>query len=376
MTQEQLRVALEDAVGVPEEALRDAVANAAELAPSVIAVAQRMADGRLPLPREERLLRFGLHALAVARESTACPAFLALLRRPPLEADWLFGEDRVDTIARLLLGLFDGDDAAVCALAGDREVDPEARAALLSALARLVWEGRASREAVVDLLDRIDRDEQEDQTSFMWFGWQRAIMLLGLTDLIERVDRAREAGREVPMFEREVDRKDWLERVQAAAEHPEDPQRFIDDHIVPFDDPVVGLQWSAAPPGGPNDGLNEDELAWLDLALWRRVAANPGTMSLEQADGYLTALAAGPVRVPPADALPQIWEADATLPRFDTPEHDAYVATLLSRHLASIERDLAEGAPIKPWINFELPAFAGGLWARGASQASPPSPSM
>jgi hypothetical protein len=146
MTADEIRVALETAECVPEEALNAAVRHAADLAPAVIAVAQSMADGRMPLPREERLLRFGLHALSVAREASVCPVFLALLRRPPLELEWLFSEsDRTNRVARLLLGLFDGDDAAVRAVAADPKVDEDARAGLLEALARLAWEGRARR---------------------------------------------------------------------------------------------------------------------------------------------------------------------------------------------------------------------------------------
>ena len=79
--------------------MRAAVRQPAALAPAVIAVAQGMADGRLPLPGEARLLRFGLRALAAARETSVCPAFLALLRRPTLEVTWLFGEDRETDIA-------------------------------------------------------------------------------------------------------------------------------------------------------------------------------------------------------------------------------------------------------------------------------------
>jgi uncharacterized protein len=319
MNADEIRVALEDAEGIPEVALRAAVQQAASLAPAVIEVMQRVAGGRMPLPREERLLRFGLHALAAARETTACPAFLALLKRPALEVDWLFGEDRATYVARLLLGLFDGDDAAVHAQAAERSVDPDARAGLLSALARLVWEGRTSREALVDLLDRIDRDGLEDQDSFMWYGWQSAIMLLGLTDRIERVERALDAGRHLPLFEREVDRKDWLERTRAAAEHPEDPQRFIDDGIVPVDDPVADIGWSAVAAGSPDDALNADETSWLDQALLRRFSASPGTMIFEEVDGYLTALAAGPVRVPVADALPRIPRPRGLIRRNTTP---------------------------------------------------------
>ena len=190
MTPDDIRTALETAEEVPEETLHAAVANASELAPAVIAVMQAMADGRLPLPREEKLLRFGLHALSVARETSACPALLALLRRPPLELEWLFGDDeRSMRISSLLLGLFDGDDAAVHAVVADPQVDADTRVALLEALARLAWEGRASREALVALLDRFDREELAPPDNWVWFGWHNAIMLLGLTDWIDRVGK-------------------------------------------------------------------------------------------------------------------------------------------------------------------------------------------
>ncbi len=114
MNVDEIRVALETAEHDQADALLAAVQHAADLAPAVIAVAQNMADGRMPLPREERLLRFGLLALSVARDTQACSVFLKLLRRPSLELEWLFSEDdRVNRVARLLLGLFDGDDAAV-----------------------------------------------------------------------------------------------------------------------------------------------------------------------------------------------------------------------------------------------------------------------
>ena len=71
MNADEIQVALETAEGIPEAALRAAVQEAASLAPAVITVAQRMAGGYMPLPREERLLRFGLHALAAARETSA-----------------------------------------------------------------------------------------------------------------------------------------------------------------------------------------------------------------------------------------------------------------------------------------------------------------
>ena len=145
MTPDEIRVALETAVGVPEHALQAALSEPAAVAPAVIAVVQRMADGRLPLPHEMNLLRFGLHTLAAARETSGCPAFLAMLRRPEFELEWLFGEDRPTVIAQLLLGLFDGDDEAVAAVVAETGADDHVRAGLMMALARLAWEGCASR---------------------------------------------------------------------------------------------------------------------------------------------------------------------------------------------------------------------------------------
>jgi yecA family protein len=358
---DEIRLALEHAEDVPEDALRAAVTHAAELAPAVIAVARGMTDGVMPLPREEKLLRFGLHAMSVARETSVCRVFVALLRRPPIELEWLFGEDgRSLRVARLLLGLFDGDDEAVRAMAADKDVDADVRGGLLEALARLAWEGRASREELVALLDRLDREELTPPDSPVWSGWHTAIMLLGLTDWIERVDRAYEAGRDIPMFDREVDRKDWLERIHAAAEHPEDPRLFVDDDVVPYDDPVKGLDWSSDPVSESGEQLSPDEAAWLDLALWRRLGTE--TMPLEWADGYLSALAVGPERVPPTDYMPRIVGSGAV---FDTPAHDAYVAELLGRQLEAIERGLAGNGTIDPVINYGMGDLEGTLWAQG-----------
>ena len=64
--------------------------------------------------------------------------------------------------------------------------------------------------------------------------------------------------------------------------------------MMPFDDPVRDVGWSVdRGPDGPEDPLGADEMLWLDVALWRRVGST-ATMSLEWADGFLTALAAGP----------------------------------------------------------------------------------
>ena len=215
----------------------------------------------------------------------------------------------------------------------------------------------------MELLDRFDREELARPESWAWYGWQSAIMLLGLTDWIERVQSASDAGRMIPPFDREVDRDDWLERIRAAAEHPEDAQRFDDALLLPFDDPAKHVGWWPDPAGGPDDPLSDDEVAWLDVALWRR--AGTKTMCLEGADGFFTALAIGPERLTPERYLPEIVGTSDTGPVFDSPAHDAYVAELLARWLAAIECTLADDEEIEPFINRDVGALEGALWAQG-----------
>jgi uncharacterized protein len=343
-------------------ALRAAVQDAASLAPAVIAAAQHMAGGTMPLPREERLLRYGLHALAAARERSACPAFLALLKLPDLELEWLFGADRTQAVTQMLLGLFDGDDAAICALAADPGVDDEVRSALMSALARLVWDGRASRDRLLDLLDRMDSAPSTDPRSLASLGRQEAILLLGLTDWIERVQRGWDAER-LPWLQRDVDRQDWVQQTREAAAQPDDPGRFVDRLLVPLDDPVTSVGWSAEPASGPGDAPTGDELAWLELLLWRRVGK--GTMGLEEADGFLTALAVGPVQVPPAEFLPAIAGGFTDRPLFDSPEHDTLAGDLLVRRHAALQTALRQGKPVEPWLSEAGDEGTAALWARG-----------
>ena len=250
---------------------------------------------------------------------------------------------------------------AVCAVAAAAGVDDEVRSALMQALARLVWEGRASRERLLALLDRFDREALVPVDSWAWFGWQEAILLLGLTDWTERVQRGWEAGRLSASFG-DVDRQDWIERTRKAAEHPDDPKRFADDRLVPLDDPTADIGWSADPPSGPGEAPNDDEIAWLDTALLRTIKAK--NLPLEAADGLLTALAAGPVRVPASEYLAEILQAEGETAGFDSPAHRALVADLLTRHHDAIERDLAAGKAPEPWI-YDLGDVRGALWARG-----------
>jgi uncharacterized protein len=226
--------------------------------------------------------------------------------------------------------------------------------------------GTGFARAVLTLLDRLDDEALAPVDSLVWFGWQEAILSLGATDRIERVQRGWQAGRLAYSF-RDIDRQDWLERVRAVAEHSDDAQRFLERQLVPIDDPAKSVGWSADAPRGSGDALGEDELAWLDLALLRTVAAN--NRCLEEADGMLTALAAGPVRTTRGEYLSAILGAPGETSGFDSPEHKALVTELLKRHHASIERELEANAAPAAWVWDAGGDKHGMLWARGYLRA-------
>ena len=375
MTQDALPRSLETDT-LPVEALRAAVPQAEALAPFVLALTARKPDAPMLLLDEQRLLHRGLHVLAAARHMAGFRALLPMLSWPYEPAALALGPHWPAEAPGLLLGLFDGDAAPLFALAGNAGAPDTARGIALLVLARLVWEARAPRAALLDLLDRIDRADPAPSDSLVWLGWQDAIRLLGLTEWQDRVATGWQAGR-LPGFGA-ADQGVWIEKLRAAAAHPGDDSRFAFDGAAPVADPAAALQrWSYLPPPEgqpvPADPLPADARHWLEAFLWQ--GPLPGkTMSLEEADGFLTALAAGPASLPPAQAVRRVLGATpAHPPHFPTPEHGALTEALLARHFAAIGARLASGLPPVPHlVTVSEPEgdVVGGLWSQGFARGA------
>jgi uncharacterized protein len=75
------------------------------------------------------------------------------------------------------------------------------------------------------------------------------------------------------------------------------------------------------------------------------------SMTLSEIDGFLTALAAGPMLVPPSEWLPVIWQGDG--PVFDTPQELERVLALILALNARIVATLQKGE-IAPMFNIEM----------------------
>jgi yecA family protein len=390
MTPEQIRTALETAQELPGEALAEAVTQAQALSPDVIALLHKAASGVHLLPRQRNLLFLGLFALAAARRTEACQPFLALLRRPGWHLGHIFGEEVTAFSTELLLGLYDENPEPLFAMLEDRKTASSVRRALFHVLARLSWEGRTPRDRFVALLDRFDREELAAKDDPAWRGWEEAIALLGLKELEPRVRRGWETGR--VSSDENADHEEWLAQLNRPAANPQDPSLFVAGKVVPVTDPVASLAWierrkpafedsegediededlvgedledeglededlededledvdledvdlededsDALPDPAQRIRLSDSEIRWLD-GFFNSDHLALDSLTLEQLDGFFTALAIGPVRVPPSEYFKVVWGGGGhARPDYDSLEQAQFVEDLLSRHWNTI----------------------------------------
>lgn len=377
MQPDQIRHAFESAKALPAEALTAAIRHADALAPAVIATIEKAARGVYLLPGESNLLFFGLHALAAARHRPLYRPLMGFLRRPEAAIDPLLGDAVGATLAAVVLAVYDADPEPLLAVIEDIFASSYVRWAMLDVLVQLTEDGAVPREMTTALLDRFERERLAEDDDAAWVGWQEAILRLGLTDLAERVRASWEDGRNP---QRKVDRRDWEERLEAVRSDAQSAERLIDGPIAPLDDPVAALSWmqpkeTLAPTTARRDAaaalaLDDDELDWLaGFLACEQVPLS--TMTLEELDGFLTALVVGPEPIMPSEYIPEIWGTpDGEGPIFEDDQQLDYFMTLLMRHWNAIGRRLAG-------LQFHLPliekggdgATEGMAWARGFTRA-------
>lgn len=81
--------------------------------------------------------------------------------------------------------------------------------------------------------------------------------------------------------------------------------------------------------------LSEDEFDELDHFLLYEVDTEEG-MTLDMADGFLHAIAIGPITLHPRQWLPKIWGTTEMMPPMDSIEHLNHVLGLVMRHFNGI----------------------------------------
>ncbi|MFA6013453.1 MAG: UPF0149 family protein [Gallionellaceae bacterium] len=118
--------------------------------------------------------------------------------------------------------------------------------------------------------------------------------------------------------------------------------------------------------------LSEKELDELDHFLMSDATSNE-IMMLDCLDGFLTAIASGPVRLNQSDWLPRIWgPSKDDAPTFASSAQKERIIDLISRHLNAIVWNLQqEDEPFEPvfdlnvYVDDEREYVDGEMWAHG-----------
>ena len=241
-----------------------------EAAPKLRAVLLRAADGK-ELSDDEGLLLFrGVHILGGARDREACQPLLRLLRRPFDEVNALLGDTVIESLANIVIGVFDDDIDALFALIIDRSIDGFIRDALFGAGTFLAWEGRIQRDRYREFLVRFYEERSAEDGDQAWAGWLQAIALLGLRDLVPLVDSARRKDR-IP--EEWIGGAEFDEDLAESERAPDDIDRFTQNNLGYIEDVLVSLDWTR----GGEDVFDEDgeEAPWTDFAYPKEPVRNP-----------------------------------------------------------------------------------------------------
>lgn len=379
---------LESAYGRNDAALRRAVPYAAAIAPAVIDLVEKAANGVYLLPQQQNLLYWGVHILAAGRRTELCQPLLRLAQSEDhAYLDDLFGDSITETLKRVVISVFDGDSDLLLTAAANCSAESYVRWGLLCAIARLTFDGVIPRSSTSSFLARFERESLAVADDPAWEGWQEAVIYLGFEELHERVWQAWDDGR-IPEG---ISSRDYWERqiaiVRALA--PGDPGVFNIERLSPIADPVEPLRWVQTdaemaarqerpskgrfgPDPAPNVALDKRDEHWLGGFLSsRHVPAS--TMSLEEIDGYFCAITICPSVITPDEYIPNLWNLNSetpAAPNFDSEAQAEYVNTLITRHMNAITQRMEAGYPPGLILGSRYDENQGLAWALGFARGA------
>jgi hypothetical protein len=225
---------------LPIAAIQAARANRDAVVPGFVrAIEQCVADRGVS--EDARALFLVFHLLGEWREKSAYRPLAALLRLPTVEIEDVLGDATTETSHRVMAAVFDGDPAPLYEIIGDSAADEFIRARMCEAVAMLTLRGELPRAEAGRFL-RACFDELEPQAkSLVWEGWQSAIAMLGLVELVPLVKQVSERAFNDPEWFRFEDFEADLQR--ALAGNPVD--RGVEREFELFEDTVAELStWS------------------------------------------------------------------------------------------------------------------------------------
>ena len=172
-------------------------------------------------------LFFIFHLFGEWREKSAYRPLARFLRCPSHELDAILGDAITSTSHRVMAAVYDGDPQPLYEITLDPRADQFIRSRMCETLAMLVLQGELGRDAAGRFLRDAFMELRPQVTSFVWDGWQSAIAMLGLSELVILVKRA---------FDR----------------------RFIDPQWIGYENFVRDLEWAITQPGRPRHPYSKE----------------------------------------------------------------------------------------------------------------------
>ena len=186
----------------PTDAVRAAREQRAVMLPVFLDAIERCIDGTAtPETKEAACLIF--HVLGEWREKSAYRPLVSLMRLPPDTLRETVGGGAItETARKVIASVFDGDPGPLYELIRDIDADEFARAAGCEALAVVTLRGALARDEAARFLRACGTELRPQEECYVWSGWQEAIAVLGLVELIPLVKEA---------FDREFISSGWLD---------------------------------------------------------------------------------------------------------------------------------------------------------------------
>ena len=175
--------------GLPVEAIQAARAQRAILTPAFVRVVERVAAGSAD-PNDVDALFLVFHLLGEWREKSAYRPLCALLRLANDDLRRGLSGAVTETSHRVMAAVFDGDPTPLQAIIRDPEANEFIRSRMCEALAMVTLRGELPREAAAAFLRECFDELAPQDECFVWDGWQSAIAMLGLVELVPLVRQA------------------------------------------------------------------------------------------------------------------------------------------------------------------------------------------
>ncbi len=258
---EQILDQLGSGEGLPVDAIRAANANRTAMVPLFLQAFDQAATAS---PSMQDALFFAFHLLGQWREKSAYRPLAAFLRRPAGEVEPILADAATETTHRVMASVFDGDPNPLYEVILDPEADEFIRGSMFDALVILTLRGELPREETARFLRSCYTELQPQHECFAWEGWQRAVAMLGLSELKPLVKQAFKRGFISPSW---LGFKDFEWDLQTAIDIEPQPWQETDEFEL-FGDTIEELSdWAAFAP--------EDEEARESGSAWNPPAPAP-----------------------------------------------------------------------------------------------------